>query len=215
MSYLQAETITFQYGDVPVLKGESLQAERGEWVCLSGPSGAGKTTMLKIIAGLLKPHSGRILLDGRDITEKQPSERGMAMVFQNAALFPHTRVKHNIGYGLHRLGYTAEEIEHMTAETAKLLRIEEQLDKYPGALSGGQLQRAGIARAIVRKPEILLLDEPFSSLDKPLRAQLIGELDAIRRQNGMTLIYVTHDVDEIRDYADRIAELNPVSAELV
>ena len=215
MSYLQAETITFQYGDVPVLKGESLQAERGEWVCLSGPSGAGKTTMLKIIAGLLKPHSGRILLDGRDITENQPSERGMAMVFQNAALFPHTRVKHNIGYGLHRLGCTAEEIEHMTRETAELLRIEDQLDKYPGALSGGQLQRAGIARAIVRKPEILLLDEPFSSLDKPLRAQLIGELDAIRRQNGMTLIYVTHDVDEIRDYADRIAELNPVSAELV
>ncbi|MBO5554354.1 MAG: ATP-binding cassette domain-containing protein, partial [Solobacterium sp.] len=138
-----------------------------------------------------------------------------AMIFQNAALFPHTRVRHNIAYGLHKLGYTEDEIERMVNETAQLLHIETQLNKYPGALSGGQLQRAGIARAIVRRPEILLLDEPFSSLDKPLRAELIQELDRIRRDRGMTMIYVTHDVDEIRDYADSIVELRPAVEHLV
>lgn len=209
MSYLSAENITFMYGAAPVLKNQSLHVEQGECLCLSGPSGVGKTTMLKIIAGLLTPLSGRVTLKGNDITDRLPSDRGMAMVFQNAALFPHTRIKDNIGYGLHKLGYTRDEIDEMTAEAAKLLRIEDQLRKYPGALSGGQLQRAGIARAIVRRPEILLLDEPFSSLDKPLRSQLISELDAIRKDRGMTMIYVTHDLEEIQDYADRIMELKP------
>ena len=215
MTYLSADHITYGYQNTPVLKDVSFSAEKGTCVCICGPSGVGKTTLLKVVAGLLKPESGTVLLEGTDITGTLPSERRMAMVFQNAALFPHTRVRHNIAYGLHKLGYTEDEIDRMVNETAQLLHIETQLNKYPGALSGGQLQRAGIARAIVRRPEILLLDEPFSSLDKPLRAELIQELDRIRRDRGMTMIYVTHDVDEIRDYADSIVELRPAVEHLV
>jgi multiple sugar transport system ATP-binding protein len=215
MTYLLADHITYGYQNTPVLKDVSFSAEKGTCVCICGPSGVGKTTLLKVVAGLLKPESGTVLLEGTDITGTLPSERRMAMIFQNAALFPHTRVRHNIAYGLHKLGYTEDEIEGMVNETAQLLHIETQLNKYPGALSGGQLQRAGIARAIVRRPEILLLDEPFSSLDKPLRAELIQELDRIRRDRGMTMIYVTHDVDEIRDYADSIVELRPAVEHLV
>ncbi len=215
MTYLLADHITYGYQNTPVLKDVSFSAEKGTCVCICGPSGVGKTTLLKVVAGLLKPESGTVLLEGTDITGTLPSERRMAMIFQNAALFPHTRVRHNIAYGLHKLGYTEDEIDRMVNETAQLLHIETQLNKYPGALSGGQLQRAGIARAIVRRPEILLLDEPFSSLDKPLRAELIQELDRIRRDRGMTMIYVTHDVDEIRDYADSIVELRPAVEHLV
>ena len=215
MTYLSADHITYGYQNTPVLKDVSFSAEKGTCVCICGPSGVGKTTLLKVVAGLLKPESGTVLLEGTDITGTLPSERRMAMIFQNAALFPHTRVRHNIAYGLHKLGYTEDEIDRMVNETAQLLHIETQLNKYPGALSGGQLQRAGIARAIVRRPEILLLDEPFSSLDKPLRAELIQELDRIRRDRGMTMIYVTHDVDEIRDYADSIVELRPAVEHLV
>ncbi len=215
MTYLSADHITYGYQNTPVLKDVSFSAEKGTCVCICGPSGVGKTTLLKVVAGLLKPESGTVLLEGTDITGTLPSERRMAMIFQNAALFPHTRVRHNIAYGLHKLGYTEDEVERMVNETAQLLHIETQLNKYPGALSGGQLQRAGIARAIVRRPEILLLDEPFSSLDKPLRAELIQELDRIRRDRGMTMIYVTHDVDEIRDYADSIVELRPAVEHLV
>lgn len=215
MTYLSAEHITYGYQNTPVLRGVSFSAEKGTCVCICGPSGVGKTTLLKVVAGLLKPESGTVLLEGTDITGTLPSERRMAMIFQNAALFPHTRVRHNIAYGLHKLGYAEDEIERMVNETAQLLHIETQLNKYPGALSGGQLQRAGIARAIVRRPEILLLDEPFSSLDKPLRAELIQELDRIRRDRGMTMIYVTHDVDEIRDCADSIVELRPAFEHLV
>ena len=215
MTYLSADHIIYGYQNTPVLKDVSFSAEKGTCVCICGPSGVGKTTLLKVVAGLLKPESGTVLLEGTDITGTLPSERRMAMIFQNAALFPHTRVRHNIAYGLHKLGYTEDEIDRMVNETAQLLHIETQLNKYPGALSGGQLQRAGIARAIVRRPEILLLDEPFSSLDKPLRAELIQELDRIRRDRGMTMIYVTHDVDEIRDYADSIVELRPAVEHLV
>lgn len=215
MTYLSADHITYGYQNTSVLKDVSFSAEKGTCVCICGPSGVGKTTLLKVVAGLLKPESGTVLLEGTDITGSLPSERRMAMIFQNAALFPHTRVRHNIAYGLHKLGYTEDEIDRMVNETAQLLHIETQLNKYPGALSGGQLQRAGIARAIVRRPEILLLDEPFSSLDKPLRAELIQELDRIRRDRGMTMIYVTHDVDEIRDYADSIVELRPAVEHLV
>ena len=215
MTYLSADHITYGYQNTPVLKDVSFSAEKGTCVCICGPSGVGKTTLLKVVAGLLKPESGTVLLEGTDITGSLPSERRMAMIFQNAALFPHTRVRHNIAYGLHKLGYTEDEIDRMVNETAQLLHIETQLNKYPGALSGGQLQRAGIARAIVHRPEILLLDEPFSSLDKPLRAELIQELDRIRRDRGMTMIYVTHDVDEIRDYADSIVELRPAVEHLV
>lgn len=215
MTYLSADHITYGYQNTSVLKDVSFSAEKGTCVCICGPSGVGKTTLLKVVAGLLKPESGTVLLEGTDITGTLPSERRMAMIFQNAALFPHTRVRHNIAYGLHKLGYTEDEVERMVNETAQLLHIETQLNKYPGALSGGQLQRAGIARAIVRRPEILLLDEPFSSLDKPLRAELIQELDRIRRDRGMTMIYVTHDVDEIRDYADSIVELRPAVEHLV
>jgi ABC-type sugar transport system ATPase subunit len=215
MTYLSAEHITCGYQNTPVLRDVSFSAEKGNCVCIYGPSGAGKTTLLKVVAGLMKPESGKVILDGSDITGLPPSERRMAMIFQSAGLFPHTRVRHNIGYGLHRLGYSETEIDRMVQEAAELLHIETQLNKYPGALSGGQLQRAGIARAIVRKPEILLLDEPFSSLDKPLRTELIRELDRIRKDRGMTMIYVTHEVEEIREFADAYVEIRPFAEPLV
>ncbi len=207
MSYLSAEHITHSFRDIRVLDDFSLSVSKGECVSLMGESGSGKTTVLRILCGLLKPDQGKIMLDGEDITDYLPSKRRMAMVFQSPALFPHTRIKDNISYGMHRLGYTREEIDTAVHETAAKLHIEDQLNKYPGALSGGQQQRAGIARALIRKPEILLLDEPFSSLDRELKEELIDEISAIRKDGGMTMIYVTHDESEAERIADRIARI--------
>ena len=208
MSYLTAENITHAFKNIQVLDHFSLSSEKGECVSLMGPSGCGKTTFLRILAGLLKPDEGRILLDGQDITEALPDRRQMAMVFQTPALFPHTRIRDNIAYGLHKLGWSKEEIQRQVNETGAMLKIADQLGKYPGALSGGQQQRAGIARALIRRPSILLLDEPFSSLDAPLKFELIEEIRQIQRQNHMTMIYVTHDEREAQAASDRIVIMN-------
>ena len=204
MAYLEANNITHSFKDIRILDDFSMSADEGECVSLMGPSGSGKTTFLRILAGLLKPDEGTVFISGEDVTSRLPSERGMAMVFQSPALFPHTRIKDNIAYGMHKLGCSEEEIRTKVEATAAMLKISDQLNKYPGALSGGQLQRAGIARALVRSPKILLLDEPFSSLDRPLKYDLIDELRTIQKDLKMTMVYVTHDEEEARRLGARI-----------
>ena len=208
MSYLEAQHLSHSFKGTPVLKDVSFSCEKGETLCLMGPSGSGKTTILRILAGLIQPDQGTVLLEGANITNFKPSERHLAMVFQSPALFQHTKVRHSIGYGLHKLGYSNEQIEQLVVEAAGLLKIEDQLDKYPGTLSGGQAQRADIARAIVRKPEILLLDEPFSSLDQQLKEELMEEMKRIQKKMGMTMIFVTHDETEANILSDKIIHLN-------
>lgn len=210
MSYLEAADLCHAYKDQVVLNHFSFSAEEGECVSLMGPSGSGKTTVLRILCGLLKPDKGKVILEGNDISMLEPCARKMAMVFQNAALFPHTRIRDNIAYGMHKLGYSKKEIIEKTEAAAALLHIEDQLNKYPGALSGGQRQRAGIARAIVRDPKILLLDEPFSSLDKELKTGLINEISEIRRNRHITMVFVTHDEAEAQLLSDRIINLKQV-----
>lgn len=207
MKFLSVEHISHSFKDLPVLKDVSFTVEKGECAALMGESGSGKTTMLRIIAGLLRPDEGRVLINDTDVTMKAPSERNLAMVFQSAALFPHTSVHDNMIYGLHKLGLSDGEIEARVLETSKMLKIEDQLKKYPRTLSGGQAQRVNIARALIRRPELFLLDEPFSSLDKELKYELIDEMLAIQKQTGMAMVYVTHDGDEAERFSARIIAL--------
>ena len=211
MAYLEVNHIVHSFKDIPVLQDVSFSCEKGECICIMGPSGTGKTTLLRIITGLLKPDQGQILLEGKDIADLRPDQRQMAMIFQEPALFPHTKVKDNIAYGMHKLGYSNDEIAQKTDATAEILKIKDQLDKYPQTLSGGQARRAGFARAIIRDPQILLLDEPFSSLDKDLKEELIQEVRKIQRDRGMTMICVTHDEHEASLLGDRIVLLHPAN----
>ena len=212
MSYLEVSHVDHQFKGIPVLQDLSFSCEKGETLCLMGPSGSGKTTVLRILAGFLHPDHGTVWLEGSDITALKPSQRKMAMVFQSPALFPHTRIRNSIAYGLHKLGFSNAETDQMVLDTARLLKIEDQLNQYPGTLSGGQAQRADIARAIVRKPQILLLDEPFSSLDQNLKQELMEEMKRIRSELDMTMNFVTHDEAEAQFFSDRIIRLCPVPA---
>ena len=207
MTLLTAEHLSVSYRGKPVVRDFSISAEEKECLSLMGPSGAGKTTVLRALAGLVKPQEGKVFLEDKDITEEPPSRREMAMVFQNMALFPHTKIKDNITYGLSALGWSKETIQTELLRMAERLKIADQLDKYPNACSGGQKQRAGIARALIRRPRILLLDEPFSSLDQNLREELLKELQQLQKETAMTMIYVTHDRREAEVIADRIALL--------
>jgi ABC-type sugar transport system ATPase subunit len=173
-----------------------------------GPSGSGKSTLLRCIAGLEAQKEGQVLFDGSDVSSLSPSQRRIAMVFQSAALFSHTRIKDNIGYGLRKLGYSKEEIRQMVCESARKLHIEDLLERYPHAVSGGERQRASIARALVRKPDILLLDEPFSSLDARLSEELQQEVIRLQKETGMTMIMVTHDQSEAVNMADQVILLH-------
>lgn len=207
MNTFELREITVHYGRKTALDRISLQAEAGECVAVAGPSGSGKTTLLRAAAGLLRPSSGSILLDGKEAVSLPAASRHMAMIFQDAALFPHSRVSENISYGLHALGFRKEEIRRKTADAAERLGVQHLLDRYPQTLSAGERQRVGIARAIVREPEILLLDEPFANLDFGLRTQLQQEMMKIQKENGMMMLMVTHDRSEALMMADRIVLL--------
>ena len=208
MPLLECRNLAYSYPSKSALHGISLSLEEGECLALIGPSGAGKTTLLRCLAGFLAPDSGTVLLRGADIAAARPSARHMAMIFQEPALFPHVRIRASITYGLHRLGWSSARIEQALQETAKMLGIEQLLDRYPPALSGGEAQRAGIARALIRRPEILLLDEPFSSLDARLHEELRETLLKIRRETGTSMIMVTHDQADAMLVGDRIAVMN-------
>ena len=196
-------------GEIVAVDGLDITVEDGEFLVLVGPSGCGKSTTLRCIAGLEQASSGRITLDERDITYKKPKERDMAMVFQNYALYPHMTVRQNIGYGLKiTTDLSKSEINERVEETASLLEIGELLDKEPSDLSGGQQQRVALGRAIIREPEVFLMDEPLSNLDAKLRTTMRTEIQQLQQEMGVTTIYVTHDHTEAMTMSDRICVLN-------
>jgi putative spermidine/putrescine transport system ATP-binding protein len=197
-----------QYGPVVALVGADLRIRAGEFLSLLGASGSGKSTLLKLIAGLERATSGRILLDGVDATRLPPEKRGIGMVFQDYALFPTMTVRENIGFPLRMRGIGRAQAAERIERVARMVEVERLLDRRPSQLSGGQQQRVAIARAIVFDAPILLLDEPLSALDKNLREQTKGEIKALHRRLGVTVIYVTHDQSEALAMSDRIAVLD-------
>jgi len=208
MATLEIENLVkeFDSGSIVAVENLNLDVKDGEFVVVVGPSGCGKSTTLNTIAGLERPTSGSIYVDGEEITDKPPQERDTAMVFQNYALYPHMNVESNIGFGLRMssdIGKT--ERKQRVEDTAELLQIEELLDQRPAELSGGQQQRVALGRAIVREPAVFLMDEPLSNLDAKLRSEMRTEIQQLQNSLGITTIYVTHDQTEAMTMSDRIA----------
>ena len=197
--------IVKRHGSLTVLKGVDLDIRPGEFFALLGPSGSGKTTTLRILAGLESHDAGSVVLDGRDVTGSEPGERDVAMVFQSYALYPHMSVYENIAFPLRMVKTPAGEIDQAVRESARRVKIEHLLERKPGQLSGGQQQRCALARAIVRKPRLFLLDEPLSNLDAKLRLETRVELRKLQRALDVTAVYVTHDQEEAMTIADRLA----------
>jgi len=202
---VKLENIVKRHGSFTALHGIHLEIEPGEFFALLGPSGSGKTTTLRILAGLESVNEGRVLLDDVDVTHAQPGERDVAMVFQSYALYPHMTVAENIAFPLKMGGMPASAIEGAVKEAAAKVGIDHLLTRRPGQLSGGQQQRCALARAIVRKPRLFLLDEPLSNLDAKLRVETRAELRRLQRSLGVTAVYVTHDQEEAMTVADRMA----------
>jgi putative spermidine/putrescine transport system ATP-binding protein len=206
---LSLNKISKRYGEVWAVREVSLDLTRGEVLVLLGPSGSGKTTVLKMLAGLETPSEGEIWIDGKEISGIAPHRRGLGMVFQNYALFPHMRVKDNIAFPLRmRKEWDARQISSMVEDILRLIRLEQYGDRYPSQLSGGQQQRVALARALVFKPPIVLMDEPLGALDKKLRSAMQLEIKRIQQQLNLTMIYVTHDQEEALTLSDRIAIMN-------
>ncbi len=205
---LELRNIRKAFGDTAVLDDISLSLEAREFVAFLGPSGSGKSTLLRIIAGLESADAGEVELNGRRIDLLPPGERGIAMVFQHYALYPHMTVKENMAFGLRNARVPADEIERRVGDAATVLEITEHLDKKPGQMSGGQRQRVAIGRAIVKQPDLFLLDEPLSNLDAALRLRTRVELAQLRRKVDAGVIMVTHDQAEAMTLADRIVVIN-------
>jgi putative spermidine/putrescine transport system ATP-binding protein len=207
-TYLSIENVSVAYDGTRVLSDVTLDVARGELVALLGSSGCGKTTLLRSIAGFVTPQSGRILVDGRDITALPPEKRGTAMMFQSYALWPHMTVAGNIGYGLRMRGAGKDEIARRVDEMLALLQMQGFAARPVTQLSGGQRQRVALGRALAVDPKLLLLDEPMSNLDYKVRIELRHELRALQKRIGITAVYVTHDREEALTLADRIAVLD-------
>jgi lactose/L-arabinose transport system ATP-binding protein len=207
MTGVALDKVTKRFGDVQVIHGVDLKVEDGEFCVFVGPSGCGKSTLLRMVAGLEDTSGGTISIGNRDVTKADPSERGVAMVFQTYALYPHMTVAENMGFGLKMTGHQKPEIEKKVAEAARILKLEPLLARKPKALSGGQRQRVAIGRAIVRGPEVFLFDEPLSNLDAELRVEMRVEIARLHREIGATMIYVTHDQVEAMTLADKIVVL--------
>lgn len=209
MANLQLKNIWKKYDSGPeVIKNLSMDIHDGEFIVFVGPSGCGKSTMLRMIAGLEEITSGSLFIDGARANDVVPSERGVAMVFQSYALYPHMSVAENMGFALKLSGRPANEIKEMVGRAAEILQLSHLLDRKPRALSGGQRQRVAIGRAIVRKPKVFLFDEPLSNLDASLRVMMRIELAKLHRELGTTMIYVTHDQVEAMTLGTRIAVFN-------
>jgi multiple sugar transport system ATP-binding protein len=202
---VRLEGIVKRHGAVTVLHGIDLAIAAGEFFALLGPSGSGKTTTLRILAGLEPHDAGRVIQDGVDVTYREPGDRDVAMVFQSYALYPHMSVYENIAFPLRMVGTPTPELDLAVREAAMKVHIDHLLARKPGQLSGGQQQRCALARAIVRKPKLFLLDEPLSNLDAKLRLETRVELRKLQRALGVTTVYVTHDQEEAMTIADRIA----------
>ncbi|WP_342451367.1 ABC transporter ATP-binding protein [Neoroseomonas nitratireducens] len=208
MAHLLLDQVTKRYGAQAVVDGLTLGAEAGECIALLGPSGCGKTTTLRMVAGFVAPDGGRIVMEGRAIERTPPHRRGIGMVFQNYALFPHMTVAGNVGFGLEMRGLPRAERDARVAEALAMVGLAAFAARYPAQLSGGQQQRVALARALVIRPSLLLLDEPLSNLDAGLRVEMRQEIAALRRRTGITTLFVTHDQEEALALADRIAVLN-------
>jgi len=208
MSFLTLQGISKRYGDFTAIEQIDLTVARGEFLSLLGPSGCGKTTTLQMIAGFVTPSTGRITLDGRDITHERPEKRGIGVVFQSYALFPHMTVAGNVGFGLEMRKMKRAQRDERVAEALELVRLRGLDARYPKELSGGQRQRVAIARALAMQPELLLLDEPMSNLDAKLREEMHIELRAIQKRLGITTLLVTHDQVEAMTMSDRIAVMH-------
>ncbi|MBN8629689.1 MAG: sn-glycerol-3-phosphate ABC transporter ATP-binding protein UgpC [Rhodobacterales bacterium] len=208
MAQLQLSDLRKSFGPARVIKGLDLDIADGEFVVFVGPSGCGKSTTLRMIAGLEDVTSGLIRLDGSDLTRTRPADRGIAMVFQSYALFPHMTVAENIGFGLQLRKEDRATIAKRVAEVAETLQLTPLLARYPRELSGGQRQRVAIGRAIIREPKVFLFDEPLSNLDAALRVQMRLEIARLHRHLGATMVYVTHDQVEAMTLADRIVVFN-------
>ncbi|OIP18135.1 MAG: ABC transporter ATP-binding protein [Comamonadaceae bacterium CG2_30_59_20] len=208
MSAIKLINVSKLWGETIALENINLQIEKGTFCVLLGPSGCGKSTTLRIIAGLETASSGQVWIDGRNVTDLPPAERGIAMVFQNYALFPHLSVADNITFGLSVRRMAPAEVTRRLAQTAELLGLANLLDRRPSQLSGGQQQRVALGRALVAQAQVCLMDEPLSNLDAQLRQDMRRELRDIQRQLGLTVVYVTHDQTEAMSMADQVVLLN-------
>ncbi|MFJ3449076.1 ABC transporter ATP-binding protein [Pseudomonas sichuanensis] len=208
MSFVSVQKLQKSYAGSPVFENIDCQIERGEFVTLLGPSGCGKSTLLRCIAGLTPVDSGHILLDGHDIVPVSPQKRGIGMVFQSYALFPNMTVEQNVAFGLRMQKVKAEESQARVREVLDLVELGSFAGRYPHQLSGGQCQRVALARSLVTRPRLLLLDEPLSALDARIRKHLREQIRAIQRELGLTTIFVTHDQEEALTMSDRIVLMN-------
>ncbi len=208
MGAIHLHGVKKSFGAVDVIPGVDLTIADGEFAVFVGPSGCGKSTLLRLIAGLEDVSGGAILIDGQDVAHLPPAKRGLSMVFQSYALYPHMSVRNNIAFGLKMAGMPKAEIDKKVDAAAAVLNLTPYLDRKPGALSGGQRQRVAIGRAIVRQPKAFLFDEPLSNLDAALRVQMRQEITRLQRQLATTAIYVTHDQVEAMTMADKIVVLN-------
>ena len=215
MGQIELKAVEKWYGEAQVIKGVDLDIHDGEFVIFVGPSGCGKSTLLRMIAGLEETSRGQVIIDGRDATAEPPSKRGLAMVFQSYALYPHMSVKDNMGFSLKTAGASKAEQDEKVAEAARALRLEEYLERRPKDLSGGQRQRVAIGRSIVRDPTAFLFDEPLSNLDASLRVEMRYEIAKLHQSLDATMIYVTHDQVEAMTLADRIVVLSAGQIEQV
>lgn len=207
-SILQLRQIRKSFDNTEVLKGIDLEVAQGEFITLLGASGCGKTTTLRIIAGLELPDVGQVILEGQDITNREPNKRDVNTVFQNYALFPHMNVSDNVGYGLKIRKVPKAEIAERVEQALRLVQLEGYGKRMPDQLSGGQKQRIAIARAVINEPKVLLLDEPLGALDLKLRRQMQLELKRLQKQLGITFIYITHDQEEAINMSDRIGVMH-------
>ncbi|MBN9434524.1 MAG: sn-glycerol-3-phosphate ABC transporter ATP-binding protein UgpC [Bosea sp.] len=208
MASLTLRQVQKSFGEVPVIRGVDLDVKDGEFCVFVGPSGCGKSTLLRLIAGLEGTTDGTVKIGDRDVTRLAPAERGVSMVFQSYALYPHMTVAENIGFGMKMAKMPKPEIQARTAKAAKMLHLTELLNRRPAQLSGGQRQRVAIGRAIVREPDVFLFDEPLSNLDAALRVQMRIEISRLHNDLKATMIYVTHDQVEAMTMADKIVVLS-------
>ncbi len=215
MAEVQLKDVRKSYGSLEVMRDISLTIENGSFCVILGPSGCGKSTLLRMIAGLEDITGGSLTIGGADVTHAEPFKRGIAMVFQSYALYPHLTVAENIGFGLSLARMPKAEIRRRVEETANVLQLGALLDRKPKALSGGQRQRVAIGRAIIRNPKVFLLDEPLSNLDAALRTHMRMELSDLQSKLGATMVYVTHDQIEAMTLADRIVVLNSGNIEQI
>ena len=208
MASVTFEGVSKRFGDVEAVRELSLAIAHGEFVVLVGPSGSGKTTALRMLAGLEAITGGRVLIGDREVNRVSPRDRDIAMVFQDYALYPQMSVRDNLAFGLRRRKTPKADVEARVARAAEALELGELLDRRPRALSGGQQQRVALGRALVRDPQVFLMDEPLSNLDAKLRVQTRGEIKRLQKEIGTTTVYVTHDQDEAMTMGDRIAVMN-------